>query len=304
MNLHQIRYFLAVAETGGFTKAAERVLVSQPTLSAGIKKLERDLGVRLFERDRRRVALTAAGARFLDRARAIVAEVGAARAELMDDGDRTRLRLGALRTVPAATLARLVGDFAKAESGVRIEIRDGTEAELDAWLAGRRIDLALTVLGPGAEDAAPQAMPLFRSRLRLALPGDHPLARGGRLRLERLAALPFVVRLHCEFLTESRRRFEAHKVRPHIVCRTDQDERALALAAAGVGGVLVPDRLQGPGLVLVPVVELDLGHTVGLRWRPDGETETVDAFRAFAASHDWRPRPAEQAIDRRLGWAH
>ena len=81
MDLYQLRYFLAVAETHNFSRAAERAFVSQPTLSAGIKKLETELGTPLFHRGKRNTTLTETGARFLPRARSIIYECNAAKQE-------------------------------------------------------------------------------------------------------------------------------------------------------------------------------------------------------------------------------
>jgi DNA-binding transcriptional LysR family regulator len=297
MNLSHVRYFLAVAETGSFSKGAERVYVSQPTLSAAVKKLESDLGARLFDRGGRRVALTAAGHRFVDRARAILDEVNAARAELRPEAGRARLRLAALRTLPAPALGRLVADFRNAEGEVALELRDGSVAEIEGWLARGRVDAALTVLAPGAKRRG--AAPLFRSHLVLAVAAEDGLARRARVALAELHQRPFVVRSHCEFLAQSQRLFEAHGVRPRIAYRCDQDERALALVAAGLGLALIPDRLGGPGLAYLSVPELDLRHTIGLRWRAGERQGAVESFRAFALSHDWsRTTPS------RLAWAH
>lgn len=297
MNFYQVRYFLAVAETGSFSKGAERVFVSQPTLSAGIKKLEADLGARLFDRGGRRVALTAAGHRFLERARTILDEVAAARAELRPEAGLARLKLAALRTLPAAALARLVADFRKAEGDVVLELRDGSVSEIEGWLARGRVDAALTVLAPGTKRGG--AAPLFRSRLVLAVAADDGLARRSRVALAELHQRPFVVRTHCEFLAQSQRLFEAHGVRPRIAYRSDQDERALALTAAGLGLALIPDRLGHPGLAYLTVPELDLGHTIGLRWRGGGGDRALESLRSFALSHDWTtPAPS------RLAWAH
>ena len=159
------------------------------------------------------------------------------------------------------------------------------------WIFRIAVNLALTK----RRDAAP----LFRSRLVLAVAADDGLARRSRVALAELHRRPFVVRTHCEFLAQSQRLFEAHGVRPRIAYRSDQDERALALTAAELGLALIPDRLGHPGLAYLTVPELDLGHTIGLRWRGDDRDRAVDSLRGFALSHDWTtPAPS------RLAWAH
>ncbi|MGH6951935.1 MAG: LysR family transcriptional regulator, partial [Vitreimonas sp.] len=104
MDRYQLRYFLAVAETGNFSKAAAKVNVTQPTLSVGIAKLEGEVGARLFERTTRRVSLTQAGSRFLAHARRITQEYEAALREVSETPQLKRVRAGVLSTIPARDL--------------------------------------------------------------------------------------------------------------------------------------------------------------------------------------------------------
>ena len=124
MELYLLRYFLAVVEAGTFTRAAAACLITQPTLSAGIKRLEDELGAALFVRSNRRVHLTAAGARFLPRAKAILHEVNMASAEIAGTEAANVLRLGVLQTVPARLVADLLRGFADAHPGVRFDLFD------------------------------------------------------------------------------------------------------------------------------------------------------------------------------------
>src|SRR5437764_7023964 len=105
---YMLRYFLAVAEAGNFSRAAKRVGVTQPTLSAGVAKLEGQLGVRLFDRDKHRVALTPAGSRFLVRARRISAEYEAAIQDVQQAPEPRVLRVGVLVNNPTVVIANIV----------------------------------------------------------------------------------------------------------------------------------------------------------------------------------------------------
>ena len=290
MDFYQIRYFLAVAKTGTFSKAAERAFVTQPTLSAGIKKLEGDLGVRLFERGPRRASLTPEGARFLNRARVIRAEIAEARAELKAGARDRRLRVGLLRTLAPDSLGRLVRAWRGAVANTELALKDGTVAELEAWLAQGRIDAALTVLPRAGRGA--RATPLFRSRQVLMVAAGDPWAARGRVPLADLDDAPFVLRAHCEFDAESRRIFNAGAVRPRILYRTDRDDRALAMVASGLGATVGPDRLRRPGVVQVEVPELRLSHTIGLR-RGEPDPAGLDRLAHLARSHDWRAPAAD-----------
>src|SRR5690606_7945799 len=128
--LYQLRYFLAVVETGSFTKAAERCCVTQPTLPAGIQKLEAALKVRLVNRSNRRVFLTEAGAQFLERAKSILHQCSLAELELSELEAPKILRLGVLMTIPAARMSGLLGAFREAEPQMVIELFEGTEQEI------------------------------------------------------------------------------------------------------------------------------------------------------------------------------
>src|SRR5688572_12966198 len=97
---YQLRYFLAVVDEGNFSRAAQRMNVTQPTLSVGVARLEQEVGARLFLRSNRRVELTPVGARFLEHARAIEREFGAVEGAMRDDAPQRRVRLGLLTTVP------------------------------------------------------------------------------------------------------------------------------------------------------------------------------------------------------------
>lgn len=285
MELYLLRYFLSLVETGSFTKAAQACLITQPTLSAGIKRLEEQLGVELFVRSNKRVFLTTAGTRFLPRAKAILHEVNMAAAEIEQIEAANVLRLGVLQTLPAAVVAGLLKAFSAKHPGLRFDLFDGTEQELLNRLDERGIDYALSL--QRVEDG--QSVPLFQEGYRLALPLDHPLAAEREIRGEDLANDSMIVRTRCEALSETSRHFTDRNVRPPLVYRTAQDERALAMVGAGVGVTVMPDGYIAPDVVRVPMAGFDPRRTVALfRPRfalPDRLRETGNAFEAFAMAH-------------------
>src|SRR5262249_21325132 len=148
MDIYQIRYFLAVVDAGNFSRAAERVHVTQPTLSTGIKKLEDELGVALFERSNREVKLTVAGEQFVARARTISREMEQAKDEIKAFRTQAVLRIGALKTLPMDSVAELVRGFRQEHPEVLIELTDGTDDEVRARLRLDQIDLVITALRP------------------------------------------------------------------------------------------------------------------------------------------------------------
>lgn len=296
--LYQLRYFLSVVETGSFTKAAERAFVTQPTLSAGIQKLEAALGVRLFNRSNRRVYLTEAGARFVERAKAILHQCNLAEREVHETKAPKVLRLGVLMTIPCALLERLLGGFRRAEPDVVIELFEGTEQEILNRLDSGGMDVALSLLrGPVAEgrDRPTPPVVLFEEGYVLAVSAAHPLASRAEVAGRELADEPTIVRTRCEILSETSRYFTDQNVRPRLVYRTPQDERALAMVAAGLGFTTLPQSYEHPGVVKVTLTGYDYRRRVGLILSDlideEEKKPLLDRFAAFARREPWRDTP-------------
>lgn len=282
MELYLLRYFLAVVETGNFTKAAQACLITQPTLSAGIKRLEEQMNVALFVRNNKRVFLTTAGSRFLPRAKAILHEVNMASAEIAQSDQAHVLRLGVLQTLPASLVAGLLHAFAAEHPGLRFDLFDGTEQELLNRLDERGIDFALSLRR--VDDDTSQA--LFEEGYQLALARTHRLADRDIIRGEDLANDSMIVRSRCEVLSETSRHFTDRNVRPPLVYRTSQDERALAMVGAGVGITVMPDSYHADDVVRIPMAGFNPRRTVALflpRFTlPERLNEAAGAFAQFA----------------------
>ncbi|UDF03246.1 LysR family transcriptional regulator [Asticcacaulis sp. AND118] len=245
MEPYLLRYFLAVVETGSFTKAAEACLITQPSLSAGIKRLEEQLGVSLFVRNNKRVFLTTAGTRFLPRAKTILHECNVAMAELAQTEQARVLRIGVLQTLSGAWVAGLLKGYRDAGFEGRFDLFEGTEQEILNRFDERGIDYALSIRR--VEDDA--SVPLYDEAYVLALPADHRLAGEAVVRGEDLSDQPMIVRSRCEVLSETSRYFTDRNVRPPLAYRTANDERALRMVAAGIGATVVPESHVAEGVV-------------------------------------------------------
>lgn len=257
-----LRYFLAVAETGNFSRAARAVSVTQPTLSAGIAKLERELGARLFDRDRQRVALTPAGSRFLVRARRIAAEYEHALVELAEAAEPSLLRVGVLGTIPTYVIHRALAEHNEQGGGEALELLDGSERDLAERLERGRIDVALTVVRPHHARYQPEV--LARERYMMVLPPDHPLAAEREILAEQLARDRMALRRHCEALPEINRFFTQRGVRPRFVLKTTSDERVLSVIRSGAGVGMMPEGFADGSVQFVPVRDFELTREVGL----------------------------------------
>jgi DNA-binding transcriptional LysR family regulator len=263
MNLTFVSYFLAVAEAGHFTRAAERLNVTQPTLSAGIARLEEALAARLFER-RRGVALTDAGRRFLPQARTMLDAWGAARADLREiTVARHPLRLGVFPTLPDRIVLTLAQRLTAA--GRVVDLVELPPEALQTRLQRGQLDAALTILRDGA--GADTSRTLHREAYVVVLPPGHALAGRNRAGVGELTATPFVLRQHCEVDAEARRLFAARGSRPPVAARTASDARARALVEAGIGACLMPESLIDPGAITIAVNEVRLERRIGLLLR-------------------------------------
>ncbi|GAA5165452.1 LysR family transcriptional regulator [Amycolatopsis dongchuanensis] len=215
MELQQMRYVLAVAETNSFTRAAERCLVVQSALSRQIAALERELGARLFDRTSRHVRITPAGQAFvaaaresLNAAERAVADVAAVTGEV-----RGRLALGLIPTVAAVDIPDALSRFRARYPQVQLNIRVGGSEELTEQVRQGRIEVAFLGLPTTARPAGVNARELARDRLVAVVAPDHPLAGEPAVNLARLSTETFI------------------DLPPHTPARAQSDE---AFAAAGL----------------------------------------------------------------------
>ena len=282
MNLAFIRYFLAVAETGNFTTAAERCHVTQPTLSAGIARLEDEIGSRLFERGRR-TGLTAAGQKLLPHARAMVEAWQAARAEQRSSRRQRLVRMAIGTTLPIqAAMGWLAA--AQGRAAFDVEISEGTADVVQArWRRGR-CDLALF---PTREPlSADNAVQLLREPYLLAAATDHRVATRDLWSAKDLADTPFVLRAACEATQEATRRFASEGVRPRVVLRSADEERCAAAVLARLGVCLMPRSLLRSGMAAAEIREVAWERRVMLAWRPGVDREITGALREAASGDD------------------
>jgi DNA-binding transcriptional LysR family regulator len=264
-----IRYFLGVVDRGTFSKAAEQLNVAQPTLSVGIAKLERELGVPLFTRSSQRVHLTDAGARFLAHARRVENEFNMAEEAVRGLKAARTIRMGVLSTIPNALLVKAVASLAGAESE-RLELVPGNERDLLQRLARGRIDAGLTIIRAEADRFASE--PLFEEGYALAVPSGHPAAGMKTVAGEMLADNTMIVRRHCEVLSDTSRHFTERGVRPFFALRSTNDDQVLAMVKAGLGVTVMPQSYVMEGVARPVMAGFDLRRRIGLVYAGHAET--------------------------------
>jgi LysR family hydrogen peroxide-inducible transcriptional activator len=272
--IRQLEYLVALAETLNFRKAAERCYVSQPALSAQIKNLEELLGVRLFERDARRVLPTAVGIQVAAQAREVLGKCDELSAVAANFGDPLagRLRLGVIPTVAPYVLPKVLPAVRRRFPKLELLIREDRTSALLEELGAGRIDLLLLALDVELGDVETQL--LFEEAFVFAAPAGHRLGRRKRIGQEDLAGERVLLLEdgHClrESALEICRRGKAREV---------DDFRATSLGtlvqmvASGVGVTLLPEmavpiEVRAGEIATVPFAPPPPTRQVGLAWRP------------------------------------
>jgi LysR family hydrogen peroxide-inducible transcriptional activator len=241
MEMHQLRYVVAVARARNFTRAAEQCRVSQPSLSQQIQKLEEELGERLFDRLKREAKLTPQGEAFLPRAVRILEEVDSARREATDARDLLRgtVTIGVLPTIAPYLLPDVMAKFTKKFPGVEIVVQEDTTAQLLKLAHRYEIDFAL--VSYTAPDPHLELRELFSEELRLALPPGHPLTRKRTVTVKDLEGERLIVMKEGHCLGDQALGFcDRRDVKPKISFRSAQLETVQPLVASGVGISLIP----------------------------------------------------------------
>ena len=241
MEIHQLEYLVALAEEGSFTRAAERTLVAQPSLSQQIQKLEREIGQPLFDRLPRGVVPTEAGQRLVEHARRILAELRDAKRRAGELRDRVAgaLAVGAIPTVAPFLLPLVVRRFAQRWPDVELILVEDVTARLLEGVERGELDLALM----SSADAPPSVLleTIGSEGLLLLLPRRHRLAKHKQIAWSEIEQEPFLVlhEMHC--LAGQVQRFcKPHGVKPSIVARGAQLATLAAMVSAGVGISVAP----------------------------------------------------------------
>lgn len=241
MEFHQLRYACAVAETGSFSRAAERCQVAQPSLSQQILKLEDDLGAKLFDRLGRSVRLTEAGRAFLPHARAVLEQVEEARASVTAQHRDVRgnVTVGVIPTIAPYLMPGYTAKFAMQFPEAKLRIVEETTPVLVEGLRDLSIDLALLALPLRHKDL--ELVTLRTEPVLAVLPKHHPLAQAKSLSLRELRGEPFVMLRdgHC-FRDLSVAACSSARITPHIQFESGQFSSVLAMVGAGLGISMVP----------------------------------------------------------------
>jgi LysR family transcriptional regulator, hydrogen peroxide-inducible genes activator len=267
MEVHQLRYFRAVARHGTFTRASEVEHVAQPSLSQQILKLEAELGARLFDRLPRSAKLTVFGKTFLPKAERILRDLEEAKTELreMSSNDKGEVVVGIIPTIAAYLLPKLLNDFTARHPLVNIKIIEDITPTLLQRLHEGTIDLAVAALPVSGNELA--SVELFREKLYAVLPEKHRLASRVSISLADLNREPFLLLKegHC-FRDSVIAACNKVKVSPSIVFESGQFATILAMVSAGMGVSAVPAMAvqPQPGCKFIRISGKHSTRTVGI----------------------------------------
>jgi DNA-binding transcriptional LysR family regulator len=301
MELRHLRYFVAVAEELHFRRAAARLHISQPPLSQQIRQLEAELDVKLLERSRRRVELTAAGEAFYARAREILDAVDdAARlARQVERGEVGRLSIGFVGSAMYSVLPDVLRAFRARREEVSLRLRELTSAAQLDQLESGRIDVGF--VRPDQPRSGIAVETILRERIVAALPESHRLASRDRLALHELAGQPMVM-LSRTGSPGVRDALETATDRlggeGQLVQEVTEMQTVIGLVAGGVGFSLVPESVQSlarEGVVYRPLTD---GPSIelALAWRAGDRSPVLAAFREVVGEH--RPPPGGEGEER------
>ena len=293
MELRQLRQFVVLAETMNVHRAAERLNMAQPPLSTSLKKLEAELGERLFERTTRQMRLTSAGGLLLAHARRVLSEYDQAlhALEAARSGDKGWVSIGFVGTATCAILPRLIPQFKQAYPGVHLSLRESTSNEILKELEQGLLDLGI-VRAPLFQAASVTLEQIEADDLILALPERHHLASLPEISLHDLRDEAFVAyspsrvpSLHGLLVLNCQKA----GFMPRIAQEAVQVQTIVSLVGSGLGIALVPSiATQGgpPGVAFRPVVDLGpSGSTsLALAHSPERITPAARLFRSIAVS--------------------
>jgi DNA-binding transcriptional LysR family regulator len=275
IELRLLRQFVAVAEELHFGRAAERLSMTQPPLTLAVQSLERQLGVRLFERSRRSVALTAAGRALLDEARRLLAAAAALPQAVQRTarGESGLLRLAFVSSIAYGALPQWLRAYREAYPAVQLQLREATlDVQLTAFDAGE-IDAGFVLHAPGAGPTGLAAQSVLIEPLWLALPEGHAAAARKTVRTSDLRDTPLVIfpravtpSLYDAILAAQRERGWT----PAVAQEAIQMQTIVNLVSAGIGAAWVPEavtRLQRPGVVYRRLAGPPVLAETSLVWR-------------------------------------
>lgn len=289
MEIHQIRYFLAVVKEGNFSRAAAACNVTQPSLTRGVRKLEADVGGLLFDRKAQGSELTELGRVLLprlERAHSAVAEA-LAEAHGARFAKKRRLKVGLVCTLGPQRLVELFARLEKSLPEFELSLTETKAREVIDQLLAEEIDVGISCQPSYPEEVA--VTPLFRERFAVAFRPGHRFEAVSEVELDEMIGENYLERLSCEFDDYYMAHFGDRAFPLNVRYSSEREDWVQAMLLTGLGISFVPEFLPlMPGILKRPIVQPEMWREISLltvRGRP--RSPVADMFVRIANSHKW-----------------
>jgi LysR family hydrogen peroxide-inducible transcriptional activator len=297
MEMHQVRYFLALAEELNFTRASERCNVTQPALSRAIKLLEEELGGLLFRRERESTHLTDLGHMVRPHLQSVYHHSMLAKHLSQDFVRRLPLKLGIMSTISPDEIVDLIANIRTRHPDVELKLCDSNANDLRSRLLAGDLEVVIYALPSEEPDLRTHSIPLFREQMVLAVHRGHRLAKARAFPVREMNNESYIHRMNCEFAGYADQILQQQGVTCTPTYWSERDDWTLAMVAAGLGFAFMPaNAVKHPGVVGLPVVEPEFWRQVNLvsvrgrRYSPGVGSLVREAMRK--AWFGKRPMPA------------
>ncbi len=265
MEMHQVRYFLAVCEAQNFTRAAENCNVAQPSLTKAIKKLEEEFGGPLFHRERNHTILTELGRRIKPHIDLMAEASTAARQDAAGyfNDETVKIRLGVMSTIAPTRMIGFLTRLRNEIHGLEIELREASGKNLIKAMTDGDLDVSLMAM-PTLPDSL-YALPLYSERYMIAFPTGHAFQRQNAVNVSELKGLEYLQRVHCEFVEHYEEMGDAKPLGVEVRYSSDREDWVQAMIVAGLGCSIMPEHLpMMDGIGTRPLREPKVARTVSL----------------------------------------
>ena len=303
MEMQQVRYFVALADTLNFTRAAEKCNVSQPALTRAIQQLEHELGGPLFHRERGNTHLSELGRMMLPYLAGVDEQCKAAKeqAKAVKKLEKATLTIGTMCTIGPQLVSNLMIRFQAAHPDVEVRVIDAGAPQMIEMLEKGELEVAIVGV-PGELPDSLHQLPVFQERFVILLPPNHRLIAHDEVKAAELDKEPYVSRSNCEVFEPVRKELNGRGIFLRKVFSSPRDDWVQGMIQAGLGLGFFPEfSVTYPDLVVRPLVEPTFYRTVYLatvRGRP--HSPAVGAFVQEARRFPWPtsrlPAPARETI--------
>ncbi len=264
MDIHHIRYFLALCETMNFTVAAERCNVAQPALSRAIQQLEDEVGGLLVRRERNRNTLTDLGLLMKPSFERIIIELGQVRQQARQflTVEKANLNVGVMCTISPTRFAGMLVHFAKAHRDITVQLSEGIPEKLGARLKAGEIDVALVASPDGFPDEF-SVDPLYRERFVVAFPVGHRFASMDAVPFSEIRDECYLSRINCEYYEFLYRIAAANNGALPVGFASEREDWIMNMIAGGIGICYIPEfSALVPGIDVRPLTNPDVWRDV------------------------------------------